>query len=930
MASTTTGKTDAKIVVNAYGQSAGGIWPHFRLLIDGVEVGQATVNASSPTAYSFTVPVTAAQAHKVQIQYDNDAMVNGQDRSLIVSGVTINGKTHKPTDANVTYDKGALDGKDVVKGQSGMWWNGTLVVDTPASDFPAPAAPVAGTSSTFVVNAQGIAAGGTNAHFNLLVDGKKVGEGTVGTAAKDYSFTANVAPDQAHKVQIQYDNDAVVNGQDRSLIVNKVTINGKSVAATDSIVTYDKGALDGKDVVKGQSGLWWNGTLVVDADKSFFATGGSTPTPAPNPTPTPSPAPTGPAFFVATNGNDKWSGKLAAPNANGTDGPKATLTAARDAMRADPNIDVTYVRGGDYTMKDMLWLDGQDSGVRFAAYGSEKPVFHGGSLVDNWVSRGNGLYSAQLPGGSKGVLDLSMDGDRQTVARTPNADPSHPIDGGWLIATKAGANAYTQFGFKAGAIPTYSSTDGLMVSVFTQHGYDNMTVPVKSIDYGSNTITLAQSTYDALGAGSRFYLFNGKDQLDAPREWFFDKASNQVLFKPEGGAVAGHKVVAAQLPVLIGLGGAKNVTIEGLTLTDGAPDGHAVYANNAAGLTFKNNTVTNTGYGITVEGSANSTVTGNHFAETGREAVYVKAGSNFTKVSDNLIQHASAVDHGGDALWVNGSNDVSITHNQIEDTPGKAIAVGSVQASGDATYRATITHNKIVGANQETSDGGGIYLINRQQDLAGHTVAYNEVSGTTAFGNVTWDGKVSPTFLDPTKLVSWGIYLDDWTSGTTVKGNVVHDNVGGIFLHGGWNNTVTDNILADNLGTQIGLQQSVGWGGWKGTPMANNTITQNIVDAGDGRAVALDGPKTAGTFTGNFYAALDPNEALFQAWPQVMANGATGTLAQWQAAGYDKGSFTFDPQFTDAAHDNFAPAAGSAVYQHGFDHLPFDQIGLLG
>ncbi|MFP3480578.1 DUF1565 domain-containing protein, partial [Burkholderia sp. SIMBA_057] len=87
-----------------------------------------------------------------------------------------------------------------------------------------------------------------------------------------------------------------------------------------------------------------------------------------------------------------------------------------------------------------------------------------------------------------------------------------------------------------------------------------------------------------------------------------------------------------------------------------------------------------------------------------------------------------------------------------------------------------------------------IYLINRQQDLAGHTVAYNEVSGTTAFGNVTWDGKVSPTFLDPTKLVSWGIYLDDWTSGTTVKGNVVHDNVGGIFLHGGWNNTVTDNI----------------------------------------------------------------------------------------------------------------------------------------
>ncbi|WP_308219560.1 carbohydrate-binding domain-containing protein [Azospirillum argentinense] len=109
-----------------------------------------------------------------------------------------------------------------------------------------------------------------NAHFNLLVDGHKVGEGVAGTAAKDFTFATNLTADQAHKVQVQYDNDAVVNGQDRSLFVNKVTINGHAVAPTASNVTYDKGALDGKDVVKGQAGLWWNGTLVVDADKSWF------------------------------------------------------------------------------------------------------------------------------------------------------------------------------------------------------------------------------------------------------------------------------------------------------------------------------------------------------------------------------------------------------------------------------------------------------------------------------------------------------------------------------------------------------------------------------------------------------------------------------------------------------------------------------------
>ena len=38
-------------------------------------------------------------------------------------------------------------------------------------------------------------------------------------------------------------------------------------------------------------------------------------------------------LFVATNGNDQWSGGSIAPNAAGTDGPLASVTAARDAIR---------------------------------------------------------------------------------------------------------------------------------------------------------------------------------------------------------------------------------------------------------------------------------------------------------------------------------------------------------------------------------------------------------------------------------------------------------------------------------------------------------------------------------------------------------------------------------------------------------------------
>ena len=140
----------------------------------------------------------------------------------------------------------------------------------PTSSVPSTPASSAATAK-IVLNVDGTPAGGINAHFNLLIDGKKIGEGVAGTAAKDFVFTTSVAADQAHKVQVQYDNDGVVNGQDRNLSVNKITINGKAVAPTASNVTYDKGALDGKDVAHGQVDMWWNGTLVVNANKSLFA-----------------------------------------------------------------------------------------------------------------------------------------------------------------------------------------------------------------------------------------------------------------------------------------------------------------------------------------------------------------------------------------------------------------------------------------------------------------------------------------------------------------------------------------------------------------------------------------------------------------------------------------------------------------------------------
>ncbi|MCW2240942.1 carbohydrate-binding domain-containing protein [Azospirillum canadense] len=234
-------------------------------------------NGGATTIRGNTIVQSATSQNPAIIAYGEEGGLHGNS-TLSVTGNTIENFHSGATgvmnasgvsavvSGNSTYNLGTLlSGPGSVSGTSTLSQPVTL-----DSSSPWQSSSLGHAATTITVNASGSPAGGVNAHFKLLVDGQKIGEATVGTASKDFSFATNLTADQAHKVQVQYDNDTVINGQDRSLYVNKVTINGHAVSPTDGIVTYDKGALDGKDVVKGQSGLWWNGTLVVSADKSFF------------------------------------------------------------------------------------------------------------------------------------------------------------------------------------------------------------------------------------------------------------------------------------------------------------------------------------------------------------------------------------------------------------------------------------------------------------------------------------------------------------------------------------------------------------------------------------------------------------------------------------------------------------------------------------
>ena len=143
-------------------------------------------------------------------------------------------------------------------------------------------------------------------------------------------------------------------------------------------------------------------------------------------------------LHVATNGNDHWSGRLAAPNAGGTDGPLASLAGARDAIRAAAAAGAlgavtVHIRGGVYRMEAPFVLEPQDSGtaeapVVYEAAPGERPVFSGGRVITGFRRNGP-LWEGVVPEVKAGrwyFRQLFVNGQRRQRARSPN-DGYHRI-----------------------------------------------------------------------------------------------------------------------------------------------------------------------------------------------------------------------------------------------------------------------------------------------------------------------------------------------------------------------------------------------------------------------------------------------------------------------------------------------------------------------
>lgn len=278
-------------------------------------------------------------------------------------------------------------------------------------------------------------------------------------------------------------------------------------------------------------------------------------------------------FYVSPKGNDNWSGTLAESNATNNDGPFASITRAKLAVRElktkvylpkGKAIDARYVgtaypywkgkdivvliRQGFYSLTEPLLFTPEDGGERvetnlpsgafewhhlrdnyvtYAAYPGEKPVISGAIPVTGWEKEDQ-VWVAPFAQGDAAVLIAN--GKKQTLARTPNS--------GYFTLRKTPSSS-SEIPFKSGEIKNWKDMKDNRIAILlrwrTAYNSIDRIDDKKQIAFLKTPEDGPDNNNGLLVVPPRYYIENVKELLDAPGEWFFDPNKKEISYIPMDG-----------------------------------------------------------------------------------------------------------------------------------------------------------------------------------------------------------------------------------------------------------------------------------------------------------------------------------------------------------------------------------------------------------
>lgn len=650
----------------------------------------------------------------------------------------------------------------------------------------------------------------------------------------------------------------------------------------------------------------------------------------------------GTVLYVATNGNDAWSGRLAEPNAEGTDGPFASLERARDEIRKIKSSDAllkgganVLVRGGAYTLAKTFDLTAQDSGtadfpIVYCAYKDEVVRLSGGKVVSGFApvtdqaildrfepaARGQVLQADLKAAGvtdygevSGGGLEVFFQDKPMTLCRWPNEGFVKIVD----VVEQDGHQIHGIPGSKTGKFVYEGDRPKRWIGEKDAwlHGYwfwdwSDQRQKIEAIDTEKSILSVVPP-YHGYGyrKGQWYYAFNILAELDAPGEWYVDRETGVLYFWPPQPIESGQVVVSV-LPTLVTTNETSYVTFRRFTCEAARGTCMTIAGGTqcrVAACTFRNAG----GFAVTASGGSKHAISGCDIYQMGEGGISIGGGNRTTLEGAGHVAENNHIHHYGrwyrmykPAISMSGVG-LRATHNLIHDAPHMGIQFGGNDH--------LIEYNEIYNVCTESNDAGAMYA-GRNWTMRGHMIMYNYLHHITGFEN---RGCV-------------GVYLDDMFSSADIYGNVFYKVTMAAFIGGGRDNSIDNNIFVDcNPAIHVDAR-ALNWA----SGCADDWIKEES-EKGTFLGIAYNKPPYSERYPklvnilkdepkapkGNLIAR---NICVGGKWDHFADN--TASMLTFQDNLLDQ-----DPKFVDPEHQDFRLQPDSPALKLGFVPIPIEKIG---
>ena len=388
---------------------------------------------------------------------------------------------------------------------------------------------------------------------------------------------------------------------------------------------------------------------------------------------------------------------------------------------------------------------------------------NGITSLGSFTRQGYGLSVTPSP------LELFFRDAPMTVARWPNT-------GFATIASLPGGANGLSFTVSGGQPASWAQEPSLRAFGYWSQNWADTTLQVQSVT-ASGVLTLqAPAPVMGLAVGQRVVIENALSELDSPGEYYVDTTAGLLYFWPPATMATGDVQVSV-VDSLFVFNNVSNLTMSNLTLDIGRGDG--IQFNAGANNLVSQVAIRNMGNRAAVSSAGNMGFQYLTVSNTGEGGVTIYSGNRTTlQPGNSYVSNSTFHDYARlartyrPAIGIYGAGD-QITGNTIYNGPHAAIIFGGNNHE--------IGNNEIYNVVTETSDSGAIYAGN-DWTMRGTVIENNFIHdiGTTA----------QPT-------ATMGVYLDDEYCQTTVRRNVFSKVNQAVFIGGGRDNVVEDNLFVN-------------------------------------------------------------------------------------------------------------------------------------